>query len=175
MDLNHIELPSSLVAELYHSVLIESDRTSVSTNKIKEKPVVIRSEAPEIKFLGENKKQILVVANYTDAVHLTDEDLSLLIAMLTACKLTLADVAIVNLNNITGKDGKELVKQFTSRVVFLFGVDPVSFGLPMSFPEFQLQAFSGATYLFAPPLNEYNDNPALKRKLWESLKRLFVI
>lgn len=176
MDLNHIELPSSLVAELYRSVLIDTGNVPVKPSvRVEESPSSAGKSGNDIKFLGENRKRILIMVEYSDAVHIPDADLSLLIAMLTACKLTIADVAIVNKNNIEDNTGKAIVEKLASRVVLLFGIDPVSFGLPMNFPEFQLQAFSGATYLYAPELVQYNDNPSLKRKLWDCLKRLFVV
>jgi hypothetical protein len=175
MDLNHIELPSSLVSELYRSVLVE-EPSSVEVQREIATETLPEEKAPaEMKFLGENKKNILMVVRHPEVVHVPDNELSFLVAMLTACKLTLADVAIVNIHNQQGQDQKKLVENFKSRVVFLFGIDPVSFGLPLSFPEFQIQAFAGATYLFTPPLSELENDKELKRKLWESLKRLFVV
>jgi len=176
MDLNHIDLPSSLIAELYRSVLIDEIKV-VDEKIVAEKKVTTTTpiEESSMKFLGENRKNILIMVDYEDAVHIPDEDLALLVAMLTACKLNIADVAIVNRRNLSNANGRDVVEKLAGRVVFLFGIDPLSFGLPLSFPEFQLQAFAGATYLFAPELNQYNDNPNLKRQLWESLKRLFVV
>ena len=41
------------------------------------------------KSLGNNQKNILIVVNYGNAVHLPDEELSFLTSMLAACKLSL--------------------------------------------------------------------------------------
>ena len=183
MDLNHVDLSPSLIAQLYGSVLIEETKSSAVVNPpgasrdeiITPSSIASAREEESLKYLGENRKQILIIVDHNNAVHIPDEELSFLVAMLTACKLTIADVAILNRNNAPSLGQKQLVERFRSRVVFLFGVEPVDFGLPMSFPEFQLQAFAGATYLYAPALAAFKDNAEVKRKLWEALKRLFVI
>jgi hypothetical protein len=126
-------------------------------------------------YLGENKKNILAVVNYPDHVHLPDEQLAMLTRLLAACKLGLDDVAIVNGNNYDDINYKEMIAQFASRIIFLFGIEPVSFGLPVTFPHFQLQPFAGATFLFAPPLHDISNDELLKSKLWVCLRRLFGI
>jgi hypothetical protein len=85
----------------------------------------------------------------------------------------LADVAVVNLNNQPKSSYKELVAFFKSRIVLLFAVEPASFGLPMSFPHFQIQPFAGNSFLFSPSLKELENDKVLKSKLWVCLKRLF--
>jgi hypothetical protein len=127
------------------------------------------------KYLGANQKNILVMVDYPDTVHLPDEELSFLTSMLTACKLSLADVVIINRNNYKETPYKELISHFKSKIIFLFGVDPVSFGLPVSFPHFQVQPFANASFLYAPPLEERKKDELLKSKLWVSLRRIFGI
>jgi hypothetical protein len=171
-DLNHIKLPASLVADLYHSSLIDTDETIVSqvvADTIEDKP----ADHPGWKWLGENRKNILIIVNYTDAVHLPDNDLVFLTGIIGACKLSMADVAVVNLNNHPEASYKELVAFFKSKIVLLFAVEPASFGLPMSFPHFQIQPFAGNSFLFSPSLKELENDKVLKSKLWVCLKRLF--
>jgi hypothetical protein len=174
MNLNHIQLPASVVAHLYKNSLIETDHDSPA------EPVVFSlkktdKSSNKWKYLGENRKNILIAVNYNDTVFLPDEELSFLTNMLAACKLSLADVAIVNRANHDDINYKELIAQFSSRIIFLFGIDPVSFGLPVSFPHFQLQPFASATFLFSPSLEECNKDGLLKSKLWVCLRRLFSI
>src|SRR5258706_4830150 len=153
MNLNHIHLPASVVANLYRNSLIElDDSTLIKDNYIFRKKT--GSPGDQWKYLGENKKNILIVVDYPDAVYLPDEELSFLTNMLSACQLSLADVAIVNRNNYGEANYKDLTAQFSSKTIFLFGVDPVSLGLPVSFPHFQVQSFAKTTFLFTPPLEE---------------------
>ena len=172
MDLNHIELPASVVEELYHSSLIERDETPVNQPEAD----IIEIEPttdPAWKSLGENRKNVLIIVSYSDAVHLPDHDLGFLTGILGACKLSMADVAIVNLNNHPEESYKELVAFFKSKIVLLFAVEPASFGLPMRFPHFQIQPFAGNSFLFSPSLKELENDKILKSKLWVCLKRLF--
>jgi hypothetical protein len=174
MDLNNIELPAFIVADLYQSSLIETGEIPLKAQAItatieKEQPVNVW------KSVGGNQKNVLVIVNYTDAVHLPDSDLTFLTGILGACKLSLADVAIVNLNNHPEASYKELTAFFKSKIVLLFAVEPTAFGLPMSFPHFQIQPFASNSFLFSPSLKELENDKLLKSKLWVCLKRLFTL
>lgn len=172
MDINHINLPGSLVEEFYHSSLILPDENLVNQQ------LTVSSENKsekdqEWKSLGENKKNILIVTSYSEVVHLPDLELDFLTGILSACKLSMADVAVVNINHYKNANYKELVTFFKSKIVLLFDVDPVSFGLPMNFPHYQIQPFAGNSFLYSPSLKELESDKVLKSKLWVCLKRLF--
>src|SRR5688500_6616375 len=64
--------------------------------KIIEVPPVKAAEPAAYKILGNNKKQITVVVNCPNDVFVPEADLQFLTKMLGACKLNMADVAIVN-------------------------------------------------------------------------------
>ncbi|MEI2738261.1 MAG: hypothetical protein V9F01_05705 [Chitinophagaceae bacterium] len=174
MDLNHIELPVSVVADLYHSSLVE-DGTAITKTTSKEAPAPAAetiTPAPW-KSLGSNQKNILIVLKSNGVVHLADHELTFLTGILGACKLSIADVAIVNLNNHPEATYKELTSFFKSKIAFLFDIEPSAFGLPMSFPHYQLQAFAGNSFLFSPSLAKLENDKVEKSKLWVCLKRLF--
>lgn len=176
MDLNHIELSPQSVAELYASVLIQSGDNNTIFSVAKEETVNKKTVTNEIwKSLGNNQKNILVIVNNNDAVHIPDNELTLLSSILNACKFTVADVAIVNINNHPDAGYKELTTYFNSRYTLLFGTEPAAFSLPMNFPHFQAQAFNNCSYLFSPALSEIEKDTNLKRKLWDSLKKFFNI
>ena len=81
MDINHIKLPASVVADLYHSSLIEADEKpvdQVTEVHDENKPAGL----PVWKWLGENNKNILVIVSYPDAVHLPDNELAFLTGIL---------------------------------------------------------------------------------------------
>lgn len=172
MSINDVELTSGLLAELYPVSLVQPAGAEPVSNP---KPVAATAApAAEKKALGENQKQILVVVSYAEVPFLPDTAFELLSSMLTACKLSVADVAIVN---IYGKepDYKTWMEEFSSRIVLLFNIEPVQFGLPINFPQFQLQPFNQASFLYAPSLDELDSDKVLKSKLWVSLRRLFNI
>jgi hypothetical protein len=173
MDINHIQLPATVIADLYTSSLIE-----IGEINARPVPAVAMAEnemaTQSWRSLGENKKNILVIVTYPDAVHIPDKELQLLTNMLMACKLSLADVAIVNIHKRTASY-KELLTEYKSRITLLFDTEPAGFGLPMSFPFFQIQPFANCSFLYAPSLKELEEDKVLKSKLWVCLKRLFNI
>ena len=181
MGLNDIELPSSLIASLYARSLVMPEGAELQESS--QLPTAVASPAPssetpanqQWKFLGSNKKNILIIVDYPGVLHLPDEELNFLTKMLTACKLDLGDVAILNRHHYPAVAPKDLFSFFGSRIIFLFGVDPVSFGLPVSFPQYQVQAVAPSTYLYAPTLGEHLKDELLKSKLWVCLKRIFAL
>jgi hypothetical protein len=110
-------------------------------------------------------------------VFVPEADLQFLTKMLGACKLNMADVAIIN--HATAPVAIDQLKvQLQPKSLLLFGVEPADIQLPISFPPFKEQAYAGTTYLFTPSLTALNQETEeaklLKRKLWECLKRMFL-
>ncbi len=185
MGLNDIELPASVVASLYPYVLVNTDAVQEETvtaktagsasQTIQDTPAGEAAPPFVWKFLGNNKRAVLVVVNNPDILHLPDEDLNFLTTMLTACKLSLGDIILINYNNYLEKGGPAAVKYFKSREVLLFGIEPADFGLPVNFPEYQVQGVANVQYLYSPALASIANDKAAKGKLWTSLKKIFGI
>ena len=158
MGLNDITLSARNVLDLYPSSLIEKFAS--------------RKEQT-IKFLGRNEKKILILVLKKDVPFIEEGELSFLSSVLTACKLSLADVAIVNLENLPAADYRLFQDQLQSKTILLFDVDTQAIDLPFNFPHFQVQQFEQATYLSAPSLNTIEKEKALKSQLWNCLKNIF--
>lgn len=124
--------------------------------------------------LGGNKKGILILVSNDQYPYLPDAELDFLSNILGACRLSIADVAIVNLHHYP-QPYTELVKQFGSRQVLLMGITPQQIDLPFNFPHFQLQNFDQRTYLCALPLGPISQSRDLKMQLWGCLKNMFGI
>ena len=139
-----------------------------------ETPVRMAS-ATTTSFLGNNGKNISIIVQYPGIPHLPDNTLEFLTRMLQACKLGLGDVAIQNLGDQTTIVGNDITDQLSSKIVLLFGITPADFGLAINFPEFQVQALAGITYLYAPPLEICQSEKLIKSKLWVCLQRIFGI
>lgn len=159
MSLNNIFLNTTMLADLYSDVLIEIDATGV--------PETVLNN-----YLGSNEKNILIVVNKADAVYVEEEELSFLTNVLSACSLSLADVAIINWHN---RESASIVAELHSKQVLLFGLSPLQFGLPINFPNFQNQNFNNTIYLTAPDLFVISKDVNLKKELWTSLKKMFSI
>lgn len=131
------------------------------------------TDTPEWKSLGKNAKNILVLVNNPGITFLADEELAFLTQMLQACKLSMGDVALLNLTQYTQTGYQEILQHFNSKTVFLFGVTPAEWELPLHFPPFQIQQFDSRKFLHSPSLSEMMDDKLLKTKLWASLKAIF--
>jgi hypothetical protein len=165
MDINTIKLTGRLLGELYPHSIVELNA---------ENPAEAGKQKPEKwKWLGENRKNILTVVNYPETTHIPDEQLGFLINLLSASKLSLADVAILNFHSCSADDFNDIITDFRAKIVFLFGVEPAAFGMPVLFPAFQIQPFKNCTFLFSPALQELEKDKVLKSKLWVCLKKIF--
>jgi hypothetical protein len=194
MSFNNIKLPDIVIAGLYRQSLIQYDgpvRTPATPvlAEPEPKPAVVESQpalvetklkAPSpagYKTLGNNKRHIAIIVDCPQDVFVPEADLQFLTKMLSACKLNMADVAIVN--HATAPIAIELLKQqLQPEHVLLFGVEPGAVELPISFPAFKEQAYAGSIYLFTPSLGQLNlendEAKQQKRKLWDCLKRMFL-
>jgi hypothetical protein len=178
MSLNDIRLTSFLTAEMYKDVLVETadlDRQVADKNQQHEKTDDIKTTEKSWKFLGDFQKKILCIVQYENATHIPDEQLDFLTGILTACKLSIADVAILNLSNDPDSIHKSVHEKLQSTVTILFGVSPKQYEMPIDFPEFQVQPFNNCTFLFVPTIDEIAHDKLLKSKLWVSLRKIFGI
>jgi hypothetical protein len=184
MSLNHIQLNSAQLAEMYRTSLVDTNedvqpggkKQAVSlpvTTAVESSAKSLKS--PAWKFLGEYKKSILIIVRYYDIAYLPDQQLNFLTSVLAACKLSLGDVAILNIANGPSTLYKDLQEKFKSSFTVLFGLTPEEFEMPLSFPEFQVQAFNNCTFLHTPVLEILEADKVLKSKLWVCLKKMFGV
>ena len=166
MSLDNIQLPDTILQGLYSKCLydLESDKSVLSD-----------IPASQISFLGSNQKKIAILVNSETSIYLPDDELGFLMGILTACKLSMADIALVNLSKNTGLDYLALFKQLKAEKIFLFGLKADAIELPLQFPHYQIQQFNNQVYLSSVSLNEMQTNKDEKMKLWNCLKKIFSI
>jgi len=177
MNLNSIDFSKKTIADLYKNSLVEFNEVDADSE--------LKTNKVQLKFLGENKKHVLAVVNYADAVHIPDMQLVFLTNLLSACKLTLADTAVFNFYPFSGPDNLDadersklfnnIISFFKPKTVLLFGTEPADFGMPLLFPQFQIQSHNNSTFLFTPNLQEMEHDKSLKAKLWICLKKIFSL
>ncbi|MGJ7032192.1 hypothetical protein [Niabella hirudinis] len=182
MNLNQIDLSPQLIVQLYARSLSVPGVDAAAVPAQPELAAVVSAEeapvasaAAEWKWLGGNKKNILVVVHYQEDLHLPDTAFQFLSQLLNACKLTPNDIAIVNRNNDPGLDYKAITEHFQSKEVLLFGTTTAAFGFPFEIPPYQVQQFAGLTVVHAPALHELKEDKPAKTQLWASLKKMFHI
>jgi hypothetical protein len=163
MSLNNIQLSPISVAQLFKDSLIELDNS---------KPFE-QIHSSSLNILGKNKKNILILVNNEEDVYLPDEELNFLLGILSACRLTMEDVGILNFKKNKEITYKSIASKLPAEIVFLFGVTPESIQLPLGFPYYQVQQYNNQTYLSAPLLSAIKEDKNEKAKLWSSLKIIF--
>ena len=166
MSLTNIQLPPLVIQQLYKDALIETE-----TNK----PSPQEKQSASINILGKNKKGIIILVSDTKNAYLPDDELNFLLGILSACKLNMDDVGIVNLKKNKGLLYSTIAAELNAGKVFLFGIDTDAIELPLGIPLYQIQQYNNQTYLSAPALAALKDDKAEKTKLWNSLKSIFDI
>ncbi len=178
MSLNNIQLTPFLTAAMYKDELVETtdpDRQFADKNQQQEKIIDSTQVKKSWNILGDFQKNILFIVRYENALHIPDEQLNFLTGMLTACKLSVADIGILNLSNAPSSLHKNVHGKFPAATTILFGVSPKQFEMPIDFPEFQVQPFNNCTFLFVPAVEEISNDKLLKSKLWVSLRKIFGV
>jgi hypothetical protein len=175
-------LPPFVIASLYKNELVLIDQQKIS-NEDNPKKKETDTNAPQeiqkpISYLGDNQKKVTILLQDTTAVHLADESLQFLTAILAACKLNMGDVAIVNTVHqpVLYTQIKTELKPST---IILFDISAAAIALPFEVPQYQVQQYDKCTLLFSAPLNSMLVNTdaakSEKGKLWNALKKTFNI
>jgi len=166
MSLDKIQLPDTVLQALYNKSLydLNSDNSESKTE-----------QAAGITYLGNNLKKIAILVKSNEAIYLPDEELNFLLGILTACKLSMADIALINASKNAEFTYKEVADQLKAEKIFFFGIEPELIGLPLQFPHYQIQKFNDQVYLSSVALVELQADKAEKMKLWNCLKKVFSI
>ena len=164
MSLDNIELTAHLMEGLFKNSLIELEYVK-KEHKI--------ATTPTVNILGHNKGRIIILIKDADNLYLPENQLNFLMGILGACKLTMNDVALLNIykKNITYKF---IETELQAEKIILFGVSAAEIGLPLEFPIYQIQQYNNQTYVAASALDDIEKNKLEKMNLWNCLKQIFV-
>ena len=167
MSLDNIQLQPFLIQGIFNHSLVEL--------KSKQPVVTAANAVSSLTVLGKNLKRIVLVVNNSDVAFLEDDELNFLLGILSACRLTMDDVCILNIAKNTGANYSNISAELGAEKVFLFGTNPASLKLPLSFPDYQIQQYNNQVYLSALALSALQQDKAEKTKLWNCLKQIFSI
>jgi hypothetical protein len=186
MSLNNIQLPDFLIEEWYSDNLINSSPVRPAPGLPPSAAPPPSSSAPSpLKYLGNNHRHITILVHAPGSPFLPDNQLTFLTKILEACRLTLADVAIVN--NAAAANAiaavpitiADIRRQLAPKTILLFGPEPSTLRLPINFPPFKPLDYDGCTYLSAPGLDHLvtntEESKLLKSKLWVCLQSIFDV
>ena len=165
MSLDNIEITSFLIQELYKNYLVEFE-----DNKPTDKKLFIASFIT----LGDNNRRVIIVVEHEEVLYLPDDELNFLLGILSACNLTMQDVAIINISKNKALTYKAMELELKAEKIILFGVSPAQIELPLKFPLYQIQQYNKQTYITAAILSTIKNDKAEKTKLWNCLKQIFI-
>ena len=166
MSLDNIQLPAIVLQDLFTNALVDLKQENTQ-------PTLV--SAGNLSFLGENKKKVSIIVDHTEVLYLPDDELNFLLGILSACKLSMADVALLNCSKNPSITYKNISEQLSAEKIILFGLEPSRLELPLQFPHYQIQNYDDHVYLSSPTLKILADNKEEKIKLWGCLKQIFAI
>ena len=136
------------------------------------------SDLGEIKYLGEHLKQVTIIVKDELAVYLNENDLTLLSSILSACKLTLADIALINVAQ-QKLSLHEILNVLPSKLVMIFDVSSTTLKIKLPTTLYKSIQLGDTYLLFSNSLSlmQGGDQSAKleKGKLWAILKSLFQL
>jgi hypothetical protein len=131
LQTNHLLALSLLINEEIYLVKDQVNDTKLqkpSQPKEKANDIVEQTintqDKPSFRYLGENNKYILILVKEPEAEVLKKEDLNFLLKILSAIKLDLNDVAIVNIEKNQNLNFKALKDFFACNKIITFGINP---------------------------------------------------
>lgn len=159
MSINEIKLAPSQLPDWYGHQLVSTESTE-NTATQKTRPTL----------LGDYNKRILIVVNAPNHAFLADEELALLTGILTACKLSMADIGILNLSPDLEWSAADLADTLKPSAWWLFGTEQRILGSGATTQVGLTTSLQGAPVFVAPSLNQLAERPEAKRSLWSALK-----
>ena len=154
-----------------------ANKNKVSTPKPAEDEEALELNLP-LKYLGDHTKEIVVVVNDPASVYLNEPDFILLTSILNACRLTIADIALVNLGNQKATL-HQILNTLPSKLVIAFEVDSKALKIKLPTNYYKLTPLGESNLLFSKSLSSMQgmDLSAKqeKAKLWTVLKQIFQL
>ncbi len=154
-------------------------KEAIETTQVNEVVNEQKSTPPApLKFLGDHLKKIMVIVNDPNAVHLNETDLGLLSSILNACKLTLADIALINTAQ-QPLSMHEMLNTLPSQLVLAFDLSAAQLKIKLPTTLYKPIVLGETHILFSSSLQSMQgaDQTAKleKSKLWNALKLLFKL
>ena len=190
-------LPNALLVSLYKDTLVlpetekkqaeiiapqiiqpieQAQATPLPENAVKE--ISTPRQSGPIKYLGEHLKQVTVIVKDELAVYLNENDLNLLSSILGACKLTLADIALINVAQ-QKLSLHEILDTLPSKLVMIFDISGAALKIKLPTTLYKSIQLGDTYLLFSNSLSLMqgaNQSAKLeKSKLWTILKQLFQL
>jgi len=135
-------------------------------------PVVAEPKAPKsFKFLGGNKKSVLILVNDQLNDVSTEQGRDLLRKIVKAVDLGTPDFAIVNYAQYQGTDYLEFHEFFKPVIMLSFGVEITDLKLNLVWQN-EIINHGHTKIIFAPNLHQLDSDITAKKLLWSNLQKI---
>jgi hypothetical protein len=154
---------------------IQSDKVvseAVKPASISQPSASAVAQSVDFKFLGNNKRNILILVNDEENEVSDEMGRELLRKIVKSVNLSANDFALLNYAKYKGTGLQALQDYFSSTLIFAFGVSPAQLSLTISHPENVIVQEGTIRMIFSAELKTLDKNPAGKKALWGSLQNL---
>ncbi|QDW28005.1 hypothetical protein FFJ24_025480 [Pedobacter sp. KBS0701] len=136
-------------------------------------PHIVAEPVPEktFKFLGGNKKSVLILVNDCEHDVSTEQGRELLRKIVKAVDLGTPDFAILNYSNYKGTDFVELKRFFKPAIMLSFGVEFADLRLNLTWQN-EIIVHETTRIIFAPNLHHLDSDLIAKKTLWGHLQKI---
>jgi hypothetical protein len=185
-------LPASVLVALYKDTLVlpdhekkdeiipnkEEKETATSENNTPiDLPKVKKSTGP-LKHLGDHHKKVLIIVNDPNSVYLNEADFILLTSILNACKLTIADIALVNIGN-QETSVHQFLETLPSSTIMCFDVASADLKIKLPNTLYKVNELGESNLFFSKALSTMQGTGAEAKQekgtLWVLLKKIFAL
>jgi hypothetical protein len=136
-------------------------------------PHQVAESVPEktFKFLGGNKKSVLILVNDSEHEVSTEQGRELLRKIVKAVDLGTSDFALVNYSNYKGTDFVELHRFFKPAIMLSFGVEFADLRLTFTWQN-EIILHETTRIICAPHLHHLDSDLIAKKTLWGHLQKI---
>lgn len=171
MGFQDVKLPSSLISEMYKTVLIEEP------GEVAGKTEAEPTSKQALTFLGGNGRQISLIAGGKKQLVESAPETQFLLKILQACSLSMKDIALFDLAQIkTELKGFNQSQQPEKVLLFATELNGEKISSELLF---QVQKEGRAEVLYAPAVQDLMKDSGeavqLKKRLWAALKNFFNV
>lgn len=173
-----IDIPVS--EEVKSQIIQTTQKEEIQTKTLKEEINKVKSNNTptqqekldsDFSYFGKNRKHFLILIKETEQEKLNNADNKLLTGILAAGKLSLTDVAIVNIAK-TKANFLDIYKKLKPTSVVSFGVEIKDLGVPHSFELYKPTKIKTITWIISHSFVALHTDKTKKLGLWTALKEL---
>ena len=163
MSFENIQLTKEQIEEFYSSHLVITDARKVINPEAKEKVQLSG-------ITGKNNKHFVWVVNEPGYPFLSDVDFKFMSEVITACKMNMDDIALVNLAK-SNLHFAELRETLQPKFIILSALAQNW----LKADSYNLQEQEGFQFYITEELSILRNDPVKKSKLWLALKQMLAL